>query len=105
MLGRIPSNRWTRRASAVTFIIPLRKGEFLDIAYEIATVLIRDKENDLVQKGNGWMLREAGGADQGRLERFLLEHGPETPRTTLRYAIEKFPPEKRAQLLAKTKRA
>lgn len=96
-------NRWLRRASAVTFILLLRKGEFLDLAYEIAAVLISDKSDDLVQKGNGWMLREAGATDPVRLERFLLAHGPDIPRTTLRYAIEKFPPDKRAHLLAATK--
>lgn len=96
-------NRWARRASAVTLVLLLRKGEYLDLAYEIAEVLFADKSDDLVQKGNGWMLREAGGTDPDRLARFLLSHGPDIPRTTLRYAIEKFPPDVRADLLAATK--
>jgi DNA alkylation repair enzyme len=49
------------------------------------------------------MLREAGKPDPARLEGFLSEHGPKIPRTTLRYAIERFPPEKRKTLLEKTK--
>jgi 3-methyladenine DNA glycosylase AlkD len=97
------SNQWTRRASAVSFILLARKGEFLDDVYEIASVLISDKKEDLVQKGNGWMLREAGRTDPDRLEAFLIKHGPNIPRTTLRYAIEKYPEEKRKQLLAITK--
>jgi 3-methyladenine DNA glycosylase AlkD len=96
-------NRWLRRASAVTLVLLLRKGEFLDLAYEIAAVLISDKSDDLVQKGNGWMLREAGATDPLRLERFLLAHGPDIPRTTLRYSIEKFPPDRRAHLLTATR--
>ena len=49
------------------------------------------------------MLRETGKTDPARLENFLLEHGPRIPRTTLRYAIERFPPEKRKALLEMTK--
>jgi len=41
--------------------------------------------------------------DPARLERYLLAHGPAIPRTTLRYAIERFTPEKRASLLRRTK--
>lgn len=97
------NNLWCRRASAVSFILLARRGELLDICYEIAGVLFADKSNDLVQKGNGWMLREAGKTDPDRLEQFLLQHGPNIPRTTLRYAIEKFPKEKRDELLARTR--
>ncbi len=109
MAGRVSrwarsENRWLRRASAVSFILVLRKGELLDEAYEVGEALLADKSDDLVQKGNGWMLREAGTTDPDRLERFLLGHGSRIPRTTLRYAIEKFPPEKRAELLAATRR-
>ncbi len=96
-------NRWARRASAVCFILLLRKGEFIDAAYATAGVLIADKDDDLVQKGCGWMLREAGTTDPERLEKFLLKNGSGIPRTTLRYAIEKFPKEKRAELLAATR--
>lgn len=97
-------NRWLRRAAAVSFILLLRDGRFLDTAYEIAWALFADKNDDLVQKGNGWMLREAGAADPARLRAFLLAHGPNIPRTTLRYAIEKFHSAERAELLEATKR-
>jgi len=39
-----------------------------------------------------------------RLEKFLLRHGPAIPRTTLRYAIERFPEEKRKALLLSTRK-
>ncbi len=97
------TNRWTRRTSAVSFVLLARKGLFLDDVYEIAGKLIADKEDDLVQKGVGWAMREAGRTDMDRLERFLLANGPSIPRTSLRYAIEKFPPDKRKELLEKTK--
>ena len=95
-------NLWLRRASAVGIIHSARRGEQLDDAYTIAESLFKYPE-DLIHKATGWMLREAGKPDPARLEGFLLEHGPKIPRTTLRYAIERFPPEKRKTLLEKTK--
>ena len=49
------------------------------------------------------MLREAGKVDEPRLERYLRENGPSIPRTTLRYAIERFPEAKRRGLLRDTR--
>ncbi len=95
-------NLWLRRASAVGMIHSARRGENLDDAYAIAESLFKYSE-DLIHKATGWMLREAGKPDPARLENFLLEHGPKIPRTTLRYAIERFPPEKRKSLLERTK--
>jgi hypothetical protein len=93
---------WVRRGSAVAFVSLVKKGEFLDVAYEVATDLLDDKE-DLIHKAVGWMLREAGKTDRDRLEAYLLEKGPRIPRTTLRYAIEKFPKEDRKRIMAATK--
>jgi 3-methyladenine DNA glycosylase AlkD len=95
-------NLWVRRASAVGLIASARKGLALDEAYRVALALHRDPE-DLIQKAAGWMLREAGKADTPRLERYLRKHGPLIPRTTLRYAIERFSPSKRRELLQATK--
>ncbi len=50
------SSRWVKRAAAVTLIIPARKGLFLDDVFEIADLVCLGK-GDLVQKGNGWMLK------------------------------------------------
>lgn len=96
-------NRWVKRASAVSFIKLARKPEYRDTVYAIALSLLPVKD-DLVEKANGWLLREAGKGDARRLEDFLLEHGPAIPRTTLRYAIERFAPERRRALLAETRR-
>jgi 3-methyladenine DNA glycosylase AlkD len=95
-------NRWLRRASAVSFILLTRKGRMLDAAYKISERLFRDKD-DLVQKANGWLLREAGKTDEKRLESFLLKRGARIPRTTLRYAIERFEEKKRKRILTQTK--
>ncbi len=95
-------NMWVRRASAVSLIPSARQGLALDETYRVATALHRDSE-DLIQKAVGWMLREAGKADRSRLERYLRKHGPLIPRTTLRYAIERFPTAKRRELLSVTR--
>ena len=95
-------NRWVKRAAAVSFIKLARKQEFLAAIYGISKSLF-PVPDDLVQKANGWLLREAGKTDEKRLEKFLLRHGRAIPRTTVRYAIERFPERKRKQLLGKTK--
>jgi 3-methyladenine DNA glycosylase AlkD len=95
-------NMWVRRASAVALIVPMRHGLALDDAYSVAKSLHTDAA-DLIQKAVGWMLREAGKRDERRLERYLGREGAAIPRTTLRYAIERFPAGKRRELLVSTK--
>jgi len=95
-------NMWLRRASAVAFIPLVRQGERLDTAYDVARRLFGDKE-DLMHKAVGWMLREAGKQDMKRLECFLRSEGPHIPRTTVRYAIERFPKQMRKELLEATR--
>ena len=94
-------NMWVRRASAVGLIPGVRKGIAVDLAYAVARRLHHD-EHDLIQKAVGWMLREAGKTDMKRLERYLRENGPRIPRTTVRYAIERFSEPKRRTLLEVT---
>jgi len=95
-------NMWVRRASAVSLIPSVRRGAALDVAYVVARRLHADRE-DLIQKAVGWMLREAGKIDAARLERYLRRNGPNIPRTTLRYAIERFDDRTRQAILAATK--
>ena len=94
-------NMWVRRASIVGLIAIVRKGTALDLAYDIAQTLHKD-EADLIQKAVGWVLRECGKVDAKRLETYLLSNGSMIPRTTLRYAIERFPEAKRRRLLRLT---
>ncbi len=83
-------NRWMRRASAVSLIIPARKGLFLDTIFEIADNLLLDKD-DLVQKGYGWLLKAASESHQQEVFDFVMKNKSIMPRTSLRYAIEKMP--------------
>lgn len=93
---------WVRRGSAVAFTNLMDDPVMVDAGYEVALRLQGD-DADLIQKAVGWLLREAGKADRTRLETFLLEQGSRTPRTTLRYAVEKFPKEDRKRIMAATK--
>lgn len=83
-------NRWMRRASSVTLIIPARKGKFLKEIFEIADILLLDKD-DIVQKGYGWMLKAASEANQREIFDYVIKKKSIMPRTALRYAIEKMP--------------
>lgn len=95
-------NQWVRRGAAVGLVPLMDNEDLMAAAYEVATRLQNDPE-DLSHKAVGWMLREAGKVDRARLEAYLLEMGPRTPRTTLRYAIEKFPKEDRKRIMEATK--
>ncbi|MFQ5599489.1 MAG: DNA alkylation repair protein [Candidatus Krumholzibacteriia bacterium] len=99
-------SQWVRRGATVAFVPLVRKTNgqkrYLSTAYRIASRLFDDEE-DLMHKAVGWLLREAGKADTKRLERFLLENGPRIPRTSVRYAIERFAKAKRKRLLEATR--
>ena len=64
----------------------------------IADLLMEDR-HDLIHKATGWMLREAGKKNQKQLESFIKKNCSKIPRTTLRYAIEKFSENKRKNYL------
>jgi 3-methyladenine DNA glycosylase AlkD len=70
------------------------------LAFEICERLLFDK-HDLIQKAVGWMLREIGKRDFNYELNFVKKFNKEMPRTTLRYAIEKFPEKTRQELLLK----
>lgn len=82
-------NRWMRRAAAVSLIVPARRGKFLNDIFEIADILLMD-EDDMVQKGYGWMLKVAGQPHQKKVFEYVMKKKSVMPRTALRYAIEKM---------------
>ena len=94
------NNKWMRRAAAVSLIIPARKGKFLKEIIEIADMLLLDEE-DLVQKGYGWMLKAASEANQQSIFEYVIKNKNTMPRTALRYAIEKMPKNLKAVAMEK----
>jgi len=83
-------NRWVKRAAAVSLIVPARKGTFLEDAFQIADLLMHDKD-DMVQKGYGWLLKVASNKHTPEVFEYVMSHKHIMPRTSLRYAIEKMP--------------
>jgi 3-methyladenine DNA glycosylase AlkD len=90
---------WKRRIAIISTQTFIRHGDFED-TLAISERLLGDP-HDLLHKAVGWMLREVGDRDLPRLESFLERHAGEMPRTMLRYAIEKFPPQRRQHFLAR----
>ncbi|MFH1065696.1 MAG: DNA alkylation repair protein [Nanoarchaeota archaeon] len=92
-------NKWERRASAVILIYSARRGRCLNDCLRIAEILLLDNE-DLVQKGYGWMLKEASKCHQKEILGFVMKNKKVMPRTALRYAVEKMPEKLRKQARA-----
>ena len=93
-------NKWLKRASAVSLILPARRGKYLTDVFEISDVLLLDAE-DMVLKGYGWLLKEASRKHQKEVLSYVLKHKKIMPRTSLRYAIELMPEELRQKALKK----
>ncbi|MDD5748872.1 MAG: DNA alkylation repair protein, partial [Actinomycetota bacterium] len=87
-------NRWRRRAAAVVLVKPVRKGMYFDQALRVAENLIQD-EDDIVQKGVGWLLKEAGGRFPDETIKFLIKWRLKISRLVLRLACEKLPSKKK----------
>ena len=89
---------WERRIAMIATYYYIKQGE-AKYTLEIAEILLYDS-HDLIQKAVGWMLREVGKrCSEQVLTDFLDKHATTIPRTTLRYAIERFPEEKRQKYL------
>lgn len=88
---------WERRIAVVSTLMLIRNNQF-DDTVRLSEILL-SSEHDLMQKAVGWMLREVGKKDDALLRKFLDIHCQEMPRTMLRYAIEKFPPDVRQEYM------
>ena len=91
------ANLWERRISIMSTFHFVKHHEFSE-TLKISKMLLFDRQ-DLIHKAAGWMLREIGKRHLPAEENFLKVHYKSMPRTMLRYAIEKFPEQKRQRYL------
>ena len=93
-------DRWHRRAAAVALLRGTNLGMFYPEVEKITAKLLTD-EDDMVQKGLGWLLRETARYDAEHTMPLLMSIRKRAPRLVLRTACERLSKEQRAQVLAR----
>jgi 3-methyladenine DNA glycosylase AlkD len=85
---------WKNRIALISCFHFIKKNDLKDF-FRITAILLKHP-HDLIHKAIGWMLREAWKRDPDAVEKFMEKNLKQLPRTALRYAIEKMPPNERA---------
>jgi len=93
------SNRWHRRAACVALIKGTRRKMFFRQIVRLSKILLGDQD-DMVQKGLGWLLRETAKHNPAQTVPYLLTISSTAPRLVLRTACETLPASTRAKILA-----
>ncbi|MFA6830945.1 MAG: DNA alkylation repair protein [Bacteroidaceae bacterium] len=88
---------WEQRIAIVCTFAFIRNDRFEKTMYVVEKLLLHD--HDLIHKANGWMLREVSKRNEELVDEFIYKHIRQMPRTTLRYAIERYPEDKRKAFL------
>jgi len=91
-------NRWRRRAACVALIRGAREKQFFPEIVRLTGMLLADEE-DMVQKGLGWLLRETAKHDARRTVPLLMKIRDRAPRLVLRTACETLSPSVRRRVL------
>lgn len=96
-------DRWHRRAAAVALLRGNGRHMFFDEVVRVSEMLLNDKD-DMVQKGLGWLLREAAKYQREKAVPFLITIRDRVPRLVLRTACETLSAELRTEVLGKSSR-
>jgi 3-methyladenine DNA glycosylase AlkD len=94
-------NRWRRRAACVALIRGTREHLFFGEIVRLSNQLLND-DDDMVQKGLGWLLRETAKADPKRTVPYLMKIREKAPRLVLRTACETLPAGVRNRILKRS---
>ena len=92
------AGRWRRRAACVALIRGTRTKMFFPEIVKLSDSLLTD-EDDMVQKGLGWLLRETAKFDARRTIPYLMKIRRSAPRLVLRTACETMPKAIRTRIL------
>ena len=92
-------NRWHRRAACVALIRGARAKMFFPEIVRLSDSLLGDQD-DMVQKGLGWLLRETAKFDAKRSVPYLMKIRERAPRLVLRTACETLEDAVRKTVLA-----
>jgi 3-methyladenine DNA glycosylase AlkD len=107
-LPRLPrwankKSRWHQRAAAVGLIHSTRQHKnFQHI--QLVTELLLATNDDMVQKGLGWLLREAAKANLEQTVAYLMTIRGRAPRLVLRTACETLPEATRQAVLGEARK-
>lgn len=84
---------WDKRIAMIACYRLIKQDDF-DDTIKLAEIFLTET-HDLMHKAVGWMLREMGKRNFEIEDRFLMKHYKKMPRTMLRYALEKFPKDRK----------
>lgn len=93
------SNRWHRRAACVALIRGARAKMLFPEIVKLSNSLLADQD-DMVQKGLGWLLRETAKFNAKSTVPYLMNIRERAPRLVLRTACETLPTAARSKILA-----
>jgi 3-methyladenine DNA glycosylase AlkD len=91
---------WHRRAACVALIRGARAKMFFPEIVKLSNLLLSDQD-DMVQKGLGWLLRETAKYDAERAVPYLMKLRGRAPRLVLRTACETLPSSAKRRILAR----
>jgi 3-methyladenine DNA glycosylase AlkD len=94
--------RWHRRAACVALIRGTRAKMFFPKIVKLSDALLTDQD-DMVQKGLGWLLRETAKYDAKRTVPYLMRIRERAPRLVLRTACETLPTSVKERILSAEK--
>jgi len=96
-------NLWIKRASMVILLkITMMKKDFdEDYVFKLVEKMLKYSEANYIEKGIGWLLKTCSKYKPEVIIDYLSKNNKKLSRLILRYASEKLPKEKRAEILNK----
>jgi len=94
---------WIKRASMVILlkITMMRKDFDEEYVFKLVEKMLQYSEANYIEKGIGWLLKTCSKYNPEVIIEYLLKNKGNLSRLILRYASEKLPKEKRAEILSK----